>query len=85
LRSLGSAKKQSACFIRTTPIPLTVAGYAWVKYFDSQFAGLKEIAGYHNRMDTIVMWCWPADEPKLIEEVDAAVKYANEKSRTGST
>jgi hypothetical protein len=64
--------------LRTTQIPAGADGYNWVQFFNAQFTGPRKITGYHDGESAIVE-CWPDDASKLIETVDAAIEYANER------
>ncbi|WP_407688039.1 hypothetical protein [Mycobacterium sp. HUMS_1102779] len=74
----GSLQMANKYEIRTTPIPAGHHGTNWLGYFNSQFTGQKAITGYHDG-HKITIECWPDDEPRLIETVDAAIEHANER------
>lgn len=73
----GSVKLQNKYEIRTTPLPGGAHGLDWCGCFNSQFTGPRPIPGFHDG-NKITVECWPDDEPKLVETVDAAIDYANE-------
>jgi hypothetical protein len=74
----GSIQLQNQYRIRTTQIPGGAYGLDWLGYFNSQFTGQRPITGYHNGRGAIVE-CSPDDASKLIEMVDAAIEYANDR------
>jgi hypothetical protein len=43
-------------------------------------SGHTPIPGWHDG-NKITAYCWPDDEPNLIEKVDSAIEYANEEVR----
>jgi hypothetical protein len=78
----GSAKLQNEYEIRTTPVPVGATGYDWAQFFNSQFTGQKAISGHHDGRNKITVYCWPDDQPNLIEKVDSALGYANDRLGT---
>ena len=49
----------------------------WLGFFNSQLNG-PPVSGYHNG-NKIIVECWPDDEAQLIEKVDSAIEYANDR------
>jgi hypothetical protein len=81
----GSVKLKNQYELRTAPVPAGADGYNWVQFFNSQFTGPRSrftgprpISGYHDG-NKIIVECWPDDASELIETVDAAIEYANER------
>lgn len=72
----GSVQKPNEYGMRTTPIPPGESGIDWLGYFNSQLTGLP-FSGYHGG-DKITVDCWPDNELRLVDTVDAAIEYANE-------
>jgi hypothetical protein len=84
----GSLQRPNEYEIRTTPLPPGAHGADWRGCFNSQFTGPRRFRGYHDGINKITVECSPDDEPQLIETVDAAIAYANERVKldgTGST
>ena len=75
--SHGSVKQPNEYKIHTTPVPDEAHGVDWLGVFNSQL-GRPPFSGYHNGTEIIVE-CWPQDEPRLVETVDAAIECANER------
>jgi hypothetical protein len=73
----GSVKRQNQYIIRTTQIPGGAYGVDWLGFFNSQLIGPR-VSAYHDG-NKIVVECSPDDESKLIEKVDSAIEYANER------
>lgn len=64
--------------VRTKPpLPPGPDGDNWAQLFTSQFTGTRPMGGYHDRQSTATVYCFPADLPKLVQKVDAAIAYAN--------
>jgi hypothetical protein len=49
----------------------------WLGFFNSQLNG-PPASGYHNG-NKIIVECWPDNEAQLIEKVDSAIEYANDR------
>jgi hypothetical protein len=77
----GSLKRPNEYKIHTTPVPGGPHGKDWLGYFNSQLSQ-PPISGYHDG-NAINVECHPDAEPKLIETVDAAIEYANERLTAG--
>jgi hypothetical protein len=75
----GSAKRPNEYKIHTTPVHSEAHGVDWLGFFNSRLSG-PPFTGYHNGNE-IVVECWPKDEDRLVETVDAAIDYANQRLR----
>jgi hypothetical protein len=73
----GAVKRQNEYLIRTTPVPGGTDRYDWVQFFNSHLSN-GPITGYHDG-NKIIVECSPDDEPQLIEKVDSAIQYANQR------
>jgi hypothetical protein len=82
--SLDSVTQQNEYKIRTTRLPAGSYGDDWRGLFNSRFTGRSPIPGWHDG-NKITVYCWPDDEPILIEKVDSAIEYANEQLRALTT
>ena len=76
--SAGSVKQQNQYTIGTTPIPAGAYGVDWLGLFNSRFTGQTLIPGMHDG-SKITVDCWPDDEAEMVEKVDSAIEYANER------
>ena len=74
----GSLKLLSEYQIRTTRVPAGAGGYDWVQFVNSRLSR-GPITGRHDGRNTIIAQCRPKDAPELIEAVDSAVEYANQR------
>lgn len=73
----GSRKQPNEYWIRITPVPPGDNGIDWLGHFNSQLSQ-PPFSGYHDG-NKIIVECWPDDEPNLIEMVDSAIEYADER------
>jgi hypothetical protein len=78
--SADSVNQQNEYTIRTTRLPAGPYGDDWRQLFNSRFTGHTPIPGWHDG-NKITVYCWPDDEPNLIEKVDSAIGFANEQLR----
>jgi hypothetical protein len=76
-----SVQMQNQYEIRTTPLPAGARGADWRGYFSSRFTGPGRFHGWHDGNNKITIECWPDDYSEMIEKVDSAIQYANEKLR----
>jgi hypothetical protein len=74
----GSLKRPSEYWISTTPVPPGDDGVVWLGVFNSLLGSQPPFAGYHDG-SKIIVECWPDDEPKLVETVDADIEHANKR------
>ena len=77
----GSVRLQNKYKIRTTPIPAGACRRDWIGFFNSKLSQ-SSVSGNHDGNEILVE-CHPDAEPKLIETVDAAIRYANERLTAG--
>lgn len=76
----GSVQRPNEYEIRTTALPSGAKGVDWLGYFNSRFTGYGPFRGLHDG-SKITIECSEDDAPQLIETVDEAIEYANEKVR----
>lgn len=74
--SSGSMQRPNEYEIRTTPLPSGDVGENWRQCFSSQFTGPRRFRGWHDGK-RITIECSEDDASELVETVDAAIEYAN--------
>jgi hypothetical protein len=73
----GSVQLPNKYNIRTTPVPAGACRRDWIGFFNSKLSQ-SSVSGYHDG-NAINVEYDPGDESKVIEMVDAAIEYANER------